>query len=501
MRQLSPAGRRFWVLLATVVGSSMVFVDGTVVTLALPAMQEQFHASASDAQWIVEAYAIALGSLMLLGGSLGDRYGRRRVFIVGVIIFTLASIACGLAANITMAILARVAQGVGGMLLAPASLALLGAHFSGQERGKAVGTWSAMTAVATTIGPVLGGVLIDHFSWRAVFYINVPLALLVLAATFYAVDESRDEGETGPLDIAGSLLVTLGMVGIVYALIVAPLESWHSLKVQVAFFGGLIALAIFPFVERHARNPIVPLELFRSSTFAGVNALTLLLYAALGGLLYFLPFLMIQVGGYSATATGAAFLPFILILFVLSRPAGAMLSRVGPKAILTTGTLVTSIGFIAFAMLERNGSYWTSFFPAISLLGLGMGITVAPLTTTVMDAVPSDRIGVAAGINNAVSRIAGMLAIAGLGAVLWSGFSASLDRRLEAVHVPPAQRAAIDAQRGKLAAARFSDPSATALVHAAYADGFALVAYCCAGMSILSSVISLLSIRGRDRQT
>lgn len=497
MSARSPASLRFWVLLATVLGSSLVFVDGTVVTLALPSMQTQFHASASDAQWIVEAYTIVLGALMLLGGALADRFGRRRIFVTGIAIFTLASIWCGLATDMHAAILARVVQGIGGMLLAPASLALLGAHFSGAERGKAIGTWSALTAIATSVGPVLGGVLVDHFSWRAVFFINVPLALVVMAAALYAVDESRDEKESGPLDVLGSLLVTLGLAGIVYALIDAPLESWHAARVLAGLYGGVLALVAFGFVERRVRNPIVPLGLFASSTFSGANALTLLLYAALGGSLYFLPFLMIQVHGYSATQTGLALLPFIALLFVLSRPAGAMLPRVGAKNILAIGTLVSAAAFVAFALLERNASYWTSFFPPIALLGIGMGIAVAPLTTTVMDSVPPERIGVASGINSAVSRIAGMLAIAGLGVALWHGFNAGLDRQIRAGHLPAAQIRQLNAQRARLAAAHFADSRATAVVRAAYADGFAGVALWCAALAAGSALISVLMIAGK----
>jgi EmrB/QacA subfamily drug resistance transporter len=472
-------------------------VDGTVVSLALPAMQEQFHASASDAQWIVEAYAIALGALMLLGGALGDRYGRRRVFLIGVAIFTLASIWCGLASSMNVAIAARVLQGIGGMLLAPASLALLSAHFEGEERGAAIGTWSALTAIATTIGPVLGGVLVDHFSWRAVYFINVPLAAIVLGATLHAVDESRDTQARGALDLPGSVLVTAGLAGVVYALIVAPLESWSSPRVILAMCGGALALAAFFFVERRAHNPIVPLALFASSTFAGVNAVTLLVYAALGGSLYFLPFLMIQVHGYSATATGLGMLPFVLVLFVLSRPAGAMLPRFGPRAMLAAGTLVMTVAFIAFGLLERNVSYWSSFFPAIALLGVGMGIIVAPLTTTVMDSVSQERMGTASGINSAVSRIAGLLAVAALGAVLWQGFNAGLDRRANAAHLTRVQRSAIDAQRIRLSAARFTDPRLGIIVRSAYADGFVFVALACAVFAGVGAVISLVAIRGK----
>src|SRR5712692_4091683 len=308
-----------WILAATILGSSMSFIDGTVVNVALPALQANLNATAIDVQWIVESYALFLAALLLLGGSLGDHFGRKRIYAIGVALFALASIWCGLAPSIGQLIVARAVQGIGGALLVPGSLAIISASFAEEERGQAIGTWSGSTAITTALGPVIGGWLIEHVSWRAVFFLNLPLALVVLFLVFWFVPESRDEEEVGKLDLTGAALATISLGAIVYGLIESSRLGLQSLVVMIALLAGAIIFAAFVFVEARVPHPMMPLRLFRSPNFAGANLLTLFLYAALSGTLFFLPLNLIQVQRYTPTAAGAALLPFILIMFLLSR--------------------------------------------------------------------------------------------------------------------------------------------------------------------------------------
>lgn len=448
-----PPGAGPWVLASTILGSSMAFIDGTVVNVALPALQRNLGATGSEAQWVVESYALFLAALILVGGSLGDHLGRKRIYTAGVILFTAASVACGLAPNVTALIVARAVQGVGGAMLVPGSLAIISATFGGEARGRAIGTWSGFTTLTSALGPVLGGWLVQTISWRAVFLINVPLALAVLLITT-KVPESRDEHASGGLDWLGAALVTLGLGGIVYGLIEWSAIGFGRPAVSIALALGVVALLLFLLVESRVAAPMLPLSLFQSRTFTGANLLTLLLYGALGGALYYLPFNLQQAQGYSAAAAGASFLPFTAIMFNLSRWAGGLVSHYGARLPLTVGPLITAGGFLLFSVPGRGGSYWTTYFPAVVVLAFGMAITVAPLTTVVMNAVSSDQSGIASGVNNAVSRAAGLLAIAILGIVVASSFSSNLDSRLARDHVTPAIRHALDAQQSRLAAAR-----------------------------------------------
>lgn len=498
MRGRSPDARTgTWVLVATILGSSMVFLDGSTVNVALPALQASLGATVVDVQWVVNAYTLLLASLLLLGGALGDRYGRRRVFVLGVALFSLASAACGLAPDTLTLILARALQGAAGALLTPGSLALLYAHFPHDRRGAAIGLWSGFSAITSGAGPVVGGWLIDTLSWRWVFFLNLPLALTVVIVALARVPESRDPDGRGRPDLAGAATATLGLGALVFALLESSVLGFGDPRIWIAGVLGLVLLALFPTVERRARHPMVPLRLFRERAFRGANLLTLLVYAALGGLLFFLPMNLIQVQGFSATAAGAALLPFVVLMFTLSRWSGGLVARVGARRPLIIGPLLVAVAFVLFAVPGTDAGYWTGFLPAVAMLGLGMALTVAPLTTTVMEAAPAPLAGTASGINNAVSRLAGLLAITLLGLVMLGVFGARLTQRLRELPLPDGTVRAMLGARTDLAALR--PPAglpvelarqARAAVQDAFVAGFRAVALGMAALALLGSVVA-----------
>jgi len=494
-----------WVLVATTLASSMAFIDSTVVNVALPALQTKLNATIVDVQWVIEAYSLLLSALLLVGGSLGDHYGRRRVFLIGVALFAAASTWCGVAPDIHQLIVARAAQGLGAALLVPGSLAIISSSFPENERGRAIGTWSGFSAITTAIGPVIGGWLIEHLSWRAIFFINVPIALSIIAISLRCVPESSDK-ESKRLDWVGAILVTLGLGALVYGLIESTRLGFADRSVLAALVAAAALLVLWLLIETRIPNPMLPLVLFRSRTFTGANLLTFLLYSALGGTLFFLPLNLIQVQHYSATAAGAALLPFILIVFLLSRWAGGLVERHGPKIPLVIGPLITALGFALFMLPGLNGGYWQTFFPAVVVLGTGMAISVAPLTTTVMNSVTTNRVGVASGVNNAIARSAGLLAIAVLGIVMLHSFDRAVDRRLTGTNVPSPALESLRAQRSKLAAVTLpeeldstSKQTVVQTIAESFVHAFRLVTAIAATLAAASAIVAWLLI-GSARQ-
>lgn len=401
-----------WVLPATILGSSVSFIDGSVVGVALPAMRADLGASLGTMQWMVNGYMLTLASLILIGGAAGDRFGRKRMFVWGLIGFAAASLACGLAPNATLLIVARLAQGAAAALLTPASLAIIGAAYSGAARGPAIGTWAAAAALTTALGPPLGGWLVDSVGWRAIFFINLPIIALALVM---AAKLPADKGEAGagPVDWVGALLAVL-MLGLAsYGLI--ALGEGNAKTGAIALAAALPTALLFLRTERRARAPMLPLSLFANRDFSGANAITVLLYAALGGALFLLPFMLIQVHGYSATAAGAAFLPFSAIMGLGSRFTGGLVDRFGPRLPLTIGPAVTAAGVALLGFWGSDPSFWTGFLPGLVVVAIGMTIAVPPLTTTVLNAAPTEQSGAASGVNNAAARTGGLLAVAALG--------------------------------------------------------------------------------------
>lgn len=496
---------RRWTLAVAILGSSLAFVDGTVVNVALPAIQRQLDTTTAGAQWVMESFALLLSSLLLVGGALGDRFGRRRVFMLGAIVFTLASVGCALSPDINILIIMRGVQGVGAALLVPGSLALISAAYEKGERGAAIGTWSAFSGIAAALGPVLGGFLVEHYSWTWAFMINVPIGGVVLIMCALRVNESFGASRRDPIDLRGATCITLGLAGVVFALIEAPVRGWTSPPILIAAVVGVTGCGLFLRVEARGRAPMLPLGMFHERNFAVANGLSLLLYAALGGSLFFLPLNLIQVQGYGATAAGAALIPFIAIMFLLSRWAGQLVDTFGARLPLVVGPAIAAVSFALFTLPSIGDSYWTGFFPAVCVLGLGMSITVAPLTTTVMNAVGTDRAGTASGVNNAIARAAGLLAIAVFGVVLTMVYDARLVHELSSLQLPRDLIDAVLQQHDKLAGTVLPEgapaPAAAELKHAigvSFVSGFRRVMWVSAGMALVSALGTWFFMRPQD---
>ena len=495
------------VLAAAVLASAMAFLDVTALNVALPALQADLGASGAELLWIVNAYALVLTALLLIGGSLGDRYGRRRILATGIATFSAASLACGLAPSTGFLIAARAVQGAAAALTIPGSLALLTAATSEDRRGRAIGAWSAWSVVATALGPVLGGLLAGEGWWRAVFFLNLPLAIAALAV-LRGVPESRDEAAPESLDLPGALLAAAGLSGITAGCLLAPERTAGDPRVLAALGIGMAALVLFAIVEARTAHPLLPLSLFRSRSLSVGVVLTLLVHSAFHGLLLFLPLHLIQAQGYGASAAGLTQLPGMLLLIALSRWAGGLVDRHGPRLPLTWGPGIAALGFLLLSRpgLTAGPSYfWTVYLPPLLAIGVGMALTLSPLSATVLSSLPTGRSGLASGINSTASRLAGVLAVAILGAVALSTFGQALELRARGLDLPDSAREALAAQATKFGAAQAPEgmPQARQAIREALTDTFRhicrLAALLC-GAGALLAAGALPSAKLRDHR-
>jgi EmrB/QacA subfamily drug resistance transporter len=458
LRYSTSTGR--WVLVATVLGSGIAALDATVVGIALPAIGRDFHASVASLQWVVDGYTLPLAGLLLLGGVLGDVHGRRKVFMIGIVWFALASLACGLAPNTGFLIAARALQGVGAALLTPGSLAILQASFIPDDRSRAIGAWSGLGGVATAIGPFLGGWLIGAVSWRLVFFINLPVAAAVVAITARHVPESRAPGPRQPLDAAGAATISLALAGLTYGLIAASADGWTSPTVLASLLAGAALFVAFCVIEMRSTHPMLPLTIFRTRQFSAANAVTFVVYGALGGALFLVPVVLQEVSGYSALAAGTAMLPLTAIMLALSARSAALSARIGPRLQMTVGPFVIAAGMALFARVQGNGDYLTQVLPAVLVLGLGLAINVAPLTATALSAAPAEHSGIASAVNNDVARTASLIAVAVLPALAGITGEAYLHpaELTQGFHTAVLIAAAASAAAGVLAAVTIRNP-------------------------------------------
>lgn len=500
-----------WTLVGTILASSMAFIDSSALNVVLSNLQSDFGASGAQLLWIVNAYLLMLAALILTGGALGDRFGRKRIFSMGIALFAVASLACGFAPTIGLLLAGRVIQGIGGALMVPGSLAIITATFKRRRRGWAIGIWSAASTLTTMAGPAIGGVFASLGVWRLVFFINVPLAVVALFALVH-VPETRDETATGRFDIWGTLLVVLGLFGVTFGAIGlgngSGAEGANPLDV-LSLIGGIVALALFIVVEMRSAHPMMPLSIFRSRTFVGTNVMCVFLYGALSGTLFFFPLNLIQIQGYNPALAGLANLPFSIVLAILSPMMGRMADRVGTRLLLTVGPSVVALGFILLALPGITSgpvAYWWTYFPGILVIGVGMGITVAPLTTAVMSSAPTEHSGLASGVNNAVTRSAQVLALAILGAVAIFTFSSALQTRANTLPLSTQQRATLVADAGKLGETppppgldQQAASQVTTAVQESFVNTFRLLSIISACMALLSGALAWLLV-GSSRQ-
>ena len=502
---MSERRRKKLTLVATILGANIVFLDGTVVNVALPAIQRDLDTGLAAQQWVVEAYLLTLVAVLLVGGSLGDLYGRRRLFEIGLAGFALTSILCAIAPSSAFLIGARGLQGVAGALLVPGSLAILASTFEGAERGRAVGTWTAWAGISTLIGPAAGGLLVE-LDWRWVFWINVPLIAATLWLTRRAVSESSDPEACPGIDYLGIVLSAVGLGAPVFALIQQPVEGFGSPLVIVPMIVGLLCLAAFLLWERRTHAPMLPLEIFKVRNFTIANIATLAVYAGLFGATFFLTIFLQQVGGYSPFVAGLATLPVTVIMFALSPRFGALASGVGPRLPMTVGPLLAGAGLLLLMRVDAGADYWTGVLPALIPFSVGLAMTVAPLTATVLDSVPERRAGIASGVNNAVSRVAGLLAIAVLGAVISAQFASSVDAGSAGQGLSPAAIEAIEGAKdspfagAELVGVPAPERDATASIATAGAvDGFRLGIGIAGLLAISGGIVSAFGIRNPPR--
>ncbi|MFT5765089.1 MAG: EmrB/QacA subfamily drug resistance transporter [Saprospiraceae bacterium] len=492
-----------WTLVSTILASSLVFIDSTALNIALPALQKDLGITGTELLWVINGYALFLSALLLVGGSLGDLYGRNKVFLIGLGIFSISSLFCGISQNPLQLIIARSFQGIGGALLTPGSLSILSSQFGAERRSKAIGLWSTFSALTAILGPVLGGWLAGLGLWRVIFFINIPLSILVFLTMIVKVPESRNPNAE-KLDVWGALLVTLGLAGITYGFIEAPNQGFGNFTIIASLLIGGFALIAFIIVQRYSKNPMMPLTLFKSPTFNGGNLLTLFVYAALGGAIFFLPLNLIQIQGYSEIYAGLAMLPISICIASISPFIGEYVDKKGVRIPLIVGPILTSAGFFIFSIFDITsgpGAYWETFFISFLLIGIGMGITVAPLTTAVMGAVSEDDTGIASGINNTIARAAGVLAVALMGALVLFSFKESIEQEIHIMQISNAMKNEIMVESLKFTAAEapagLSVENITFVEHVfkvSFIDAFNKVVYVASILTLLGGIIAFIFI-------
>ncbi len=497
-----------WIMASSILASSMAFIDGTALNVVLPSLQQSLNAKGTDLFWILNAYLLMLAAFILIGGSLGDKLGRKKVFIVGIFIFITGSALCGFAPNVNFLIAFRMIQGLGGALMIPGSLSLISASFSAKERGKAIGTWSAFTTIVTIGGPIIGGALGDAGLWRYIFFINIPIGLISIFILWFRVKESRDEDLDHSLDYPGAIATVIGLASLTFGFLRIPNIGFQNWEVYLSLGGGLAVIAIFIFIENNSKNPMMPLKLFSNRTFSGTNLLTFFLYAGLGAGILFLTLNMVQIQDYRQLQAGLTLLPFTILMILIARFSGNLVDKYGPRWLLILGPAVAGVGLLMLSFVKQTsgpGEYWTTFFPGIFCFGLGMSFTVAPLTATVMGAVPDHFSGTASGINNAMTRISSVFANAIFGALAVLFFSAFLNKEIEQLPLDKSSRLAVLAQASDLGNAKVPGIVKTEnreIISRAYKNGF-IIAYgkimkLCSLLAFLGALMSFILIKNTD---
>ncbi len=489
------------ILTATILGASLVSLDGTIVTVALPQIQTEFNTSISGLQWLIDVYILFLTVPILVAGSLSDRYGRKLFFNIGLVGFTITSVACGAAATLDQLIVARIFQGISGAIMLPGSLAILNATFSPDVRGKTVGIWSAFTPLATAVGPLLGGWLVDNVSWRAAFYINLPIGIIALFMSWRFIPESKSRSMPESTDWWGAGLITVGLGAFIYSLIEGPKLGWTDPLVVTAIVAFIVCSIAFWLVETRIEHPMIPFALFKSRAFSGVTLVTFILFFAMSGVFFFLNLNLQQIQGFSATVTGLAFMPIIIPLFLMSQWVGRFVDRTGPRMPMIIGPIVIAIGFFWYMIPGTEANYWLTFFPATTIFGLGLGITLAPLTTVALSAVPIHLSGLASGVSNAVSRVATMLAVAMLGLLMVLWFSNSLAERTAPLDLTNTERELLQKESINLGGAEVPVELQSNLVEGvdsaireSFVDAFRAMMGLCGILTLFGAWVSALTI-------
>jgi EmrB/QacA subfamily drug resistance transporter len=494
-----------WIMVSAILASAMAFIDATALNVVLPALQKSLNATGTDLFWLLNAYLLMLASLILIGGSLGDKLGRKKIFMAGIVIFIAGSAACGLAPGVIYLIAFRIVQGIGGALMIPGSLSLISSSINEKERGRAIGTWSAVTTIVTMGGPILGGALADAGLWRFIFFINVPIGLAALIILWLQVPESRDTDSDKAVDIPGAITIAVGLASLTFGFLRVPAVGWGSIQVICSLGAGLLFFIAFIVIQRKSRHPMMPLQLFSNLTFSGANLLTFFLYAGLGSGMLFLSLNLVQVQGYSQLQSGLTFLPFTILMVTIARFAGGLADKYGPRRLLILGPALAGAGMLILSFVKQTSGpsdYWTTFFPGIIVFGLGMSFTVAPLTATVMGSVSDHFSGTASGINNALTRIANVFANAIFGALAVLFFSGALQAEINNVPITVKEKQAVIAQTANLGNAKVpaivnvsQKKKIEKLYHAGFINAYQKILKLSAALGFLGALMSFLFIK------